>query len=218
VDRADGYLGVLIDDLVTLGVTEPYRMFTSRAEYRLWLRADNADQRLTPKGLSVGCVGSERARLFHVKQQALVEGQAKLESLRASPSALARQGIAINQDGVIRSAKDLLAYPDIGWERIQAHWPEIGTLSPEIAEQLAIDARYEGYLARQRQDIAAYRRDEALELPPDLDYAAVGALSNEIRQKLSTHKPATLGQAARISGVTPAALVALLRYVRRRAA
>ncbi|HEX5264078.1 MAG TPA: tRNA uridine-5-carboxymethylaminomethyl(34) synthesis enzyme MnmG, partial [Phenylobacterium sp.] len=218
VDRADGYLGVLIDDLVTLGVTEPYRMFTSRAEYRLWLRADNADQRLTPKGLAIGCVGAERGGVFHVKQQALAEGQAKLESLKASPSALAKQGVAINQDGVVRSAKDLLAYPDIGWDRLQALWPEIGAIPAEIAEQLTIDARYEGYLVRQRQDIAAYRRDEALELPANLDYAAVGALSNEIRQKLSAHKPATLGQAARISGVTPAALVALLRYVRRRAA
>jgi tRNA uridine 5-carboxymethylaminomethyl modification enzyme len=218
VDRADGYLGVLVDDLVTLGVTEPYRMFTSRAEYRLWLRADNADQRLTPKGLTIGCVGAERAALFHVKQQALVDGQALLEGLKASPSALAKQGVAINQDGVVRSAKDLLAYPDLGWERIEALWPEIGSIAPEIAEQLAIDARYEGYLARQRQDIAAYRRDEALELPDDLDYAAVGSLSNEIRQKLTDHKPATLGQAARVSGVTPAALVALLRYVRRRAA
>ncbi|MBS0522317.1 MAG: tRNA uridine-5-carboxymethylaminomethyl(34) synthesis enzyme MnmG [Proteobacteria bacterium] len=218
VDRADGYLGVLIDDLVTLGVTEPYRMFTSRAEYRLWLRADNADQRLTPKGLKIGCVGTERAGVFHVKQQALAEGQARLESLKASPSTLARQGVAINQDGVIRSAKDLLAYPDMGWDRIRTLWPEVGVIPPEIAEQLAIDARYEGYLARQRQDIAAYRRDEALQLPADLDYEAVGALSNEIRQKLATHKPATLGQAARISGVTPAALVALLRYVRRRAA
>ena len=218
VDRADGYLGVLIDDLVTLGVTEPYRMFTSRAEYRLWLRADNADQRLTPNGLAIGCVSAERGRVFHVKQQALAEGQAKLQSLKASPSALARQGVAINQDGVVRSAKDLLAYPDISWDRIRTLWPEIGTISPEVAEQLAIDARYEGYLARQRQDIAAYRRDEALELPADLDYAAVGALSNEIRQKLQAHKPATLGQAARISGVTPAALVSLLRYVRRRAA
>jgi tRNA uridine 5-carboxymethylaminomethyl modification enzyme len=218
VDRADGYLGVLIDDLVTLGVTEPYRMFTSRAEYRLWLRADNADQRLTPRGLAIGCIGPERAEVFHVKRQALAEGQAKLDGLKASPSALAKQGIAINQDGVIRSAKDLLAYPDIRWDRLAGLWPELAAVPAEIAEQLAIDARYEGYLVRQRQDIAAYRRDEALALPADLDYAAVGSLSNEIRQKLQTHKPATLGQAARISGVTPAALVALLRYVRRRAA
>jgi len=218
VDRADGYLGVLIDDLVTLGVNEPYRMFTSRAEYRLWLRADNADQRLTPKGLAIGCVSAERAEVFHVKHRVLTDGQVRLESLKASPSALAKQGIAINQDGVIRSAKDLLAYPDIGWDRLCSLWPELSAIPAEIAEQLAIDARYEGYLARQRQDIAAYRRDEALELPADLDYAAVGSLSNEIRQKLMAHRPATLGQAARISGVTPAALVALLRYVRRRAA
>jgi tRNA uridine 5-carboxymethylaminomethyl modification enzyme len=218
VDRADGYLGVLIDDLVTLGVTEPYRMFTSRAEYRLWLRADNADQRLTPKGLAIGCIGADRAAVFHVKQQALAEGHARLTGLRASPSALAKQGVALNQDGVARSAKDLLAYPEIGWERLCGLWPELGSIQVEIAEQLAIDARYDGYLARQRQDIAAYRRDEALELPADLDYAAVGSLSNEVRQKLVAHRPTTLGQAARISGVTPAALIALLRYVRRRAA
>jgi tRNA uridine 5-carboxymethylaminomethyl modification enzyme len=218
VDRADGYLGVLIDDLVTLGVTEPYRMFTSRAEYRLWLRADNADQRLTPKGLAIGCIGADRAAVFHVKRQALAEGHARLTGLRASPSALAKQGVALNQDGVARSAKDLLAYPEIGWERLCGLWPELGSIQAEIAEQLAIDARYDGYLARQRQDIAAYRRDEALELPADLDYAAVGSLSNEVRQKLVAHRPTTLGQAARISGVTPAALIALLRYVRRRAA
>jgi tRNA uridine 5-carboxymethylaminomethyl modification enzyme len=218
VDRADGYLGVLIDDLVSLGVTEPYRMFTSRAEYRLWLRADNADQRLTPKGVAVGCVGSERARVFHVKHRALDEGRTRLASLKASPSALAKRGIAINQDGIVRSAMDLLAYPDIDWSRLVGLWPELEAIPASIAEQLSIDARYEGYLGRQRQDIAAYRRDEALELPVDLDYAAVGSLSNEIRQKLEAHKPATLGQAARISGVTPAALVSLLRHVRRRAA
>src|SRR5471032_2518113 len=218
VDRADGYLGVLIDDLVSLGVTEPYRMFTSRAEYRLWLRADNADQRLTEKGIALGCVGSERARVFHVKQAALDTARTLARSLTASPSALAKQGVAINQDGVVRSALDLLAYPDVDWARLVALWPELAPTPGCIAEQLTIDARYEGYLGRQRQDIAAYRRDEALELPAALDYAAVGSLSNEVRQKLQAHKPATLGQAARISGVTPAALVALLKYVRRRAA
>ena len=218
VDRADGYLGVLVDDLVSLGVTEPYRMFTSRAEYRLWLRADNADQRLTPKGLAIGCVGSERAEVFHVKQLALESASGLSKSLKISPSSLAKQGIAINQDGVLRSALDLLAYPDFDWARISGLWPELAKVPAEIAEQLTIDARYEGYLSRQRQDIAAYRRDEALELPDDLDYGAVGSLSNEIRQKLTSHRPATLGQAARISGVTPAALVALLKYVRRRAA
>jgi tRNA uridine 5-carboxymethylaminomethyl modification enzyme len=218
VDRADGYLGVLIDDLVSLGITEPYRMFTSRAEYRLWLRADNADQRLTPRGVDIGCVASERATMFHVKHRALADARGQAAALKISPSALAKRGIAINQDGVPRSALDLLAYPDIGWDRVVGLWPELGAIRADIAEQLTIDAHYEGYLARQRQDIAAYRRDEALELPSDLDYGAVGSLSNEVRQKLLAHKPATLGQAARISGVTPAALIALLKYVRRRAA
>jgi tRNA uridine 5-carboxymethylaminomethyl modification enzyme len=218
VDRAEGYLGVLIDDLVSLGVTEPYRMFTSRAEYRLWLRADNADQRLTPRGVDIGCVGAERAQVFHVKQQALTEARTTAACLKISPSALARHGIAINQDGIPRSALELLAYPDIGWDRLVGLWPELGPVRPDIAEQLTIDGRYNGYLARQRQDIAAYRSDEALILPADLDYGAVGSLSNEVRQKLQAHRPATLGQAARISGVTPAALIALLKYVRRQAA
>jgi tRNA uridine 5-carboxymethylaminomethyl modification enzyme len=218
VDRADGYLGVLIDDLVSLGVTEPYRMFTSRAEYRLWLRADNADQRLTPRGLEIGCVGTERAAMFHVKHQSLEAARSLADGLKISPSALAKRGIAINQDGVARSALDLLAYPEIGWDRIVGLWPELENVSPEIAEQLTIDSRYEGYLTRQRGDIEAYRRDEALALPADLDYGAIGSLSTEVRQKLETNRPATLGQAARISGVTPAALVALLKHVRRRAA
>ena len=218
VDRADGYLGVLVDDLVTVGVTEPYRMFTSRAEYRLWLRADNADQRLTPRGLALGCVGVERAHMFHVKQQRLSEARAHASQLKATPSALAKRGIAINQDGVARSALELLAYPAIDWRMIVDLWPEMRSIPHAIADQLAIDARYEGYLARQRQDIAAYRRDEALILPDQLDYTTIGSLSNEVRQKLQAHRPATLGQAARISGVTPAALVALLKYVRRHAA
>jgi tRNA uridine 5-carboxymethylaminomethyl modification enzyme len=218
VDRADGYLGVLIDDLVSLGVTEPYRMFTSRAEYRLWLRADNADQRLTPRGLAIGCIGQDRARVFHGKQRALEAARDLAGRLHLTPSALAKRGISINQDGVPRPALELLAYPGIGWQRLVALWPELAAVNPDIAEQLTIDARYEGYLARQRQDIAAYRRDEALSLPEDVDYGAIGSLSNEVRQKLQAHRPATLAQAARISGVTPAALVALLKYVRRQAA
>ncbi len=218
VDRADGYLGVLIDDLVSLGITEPYRMFTSRAEYRLWLRADNADRRLTPRGLGIGCVGTDRAEMFHVKQRQLAEARGLAGSLKLSPSALGRLGIAINQDGVRRSALDLLAYPEISWAQLTGLWPELRGIPDGIAEQLAIDARYAGYLDRQRQDISAYRRDEALSLPDDLDYGLIGSLSNEVRQKLQAHRPATLGQAARISGVTPAALVALLKHVRRRAA
>ena len=218
VDRADGYLGVLIDDLVSLGVTEPDRMFTSRAEYRLWLRADNADQRLTQRGIEIGCVGPERAKVFHVKQQALKSAADLARSFRISPSALAKRGMPINQDGIVRNPLELLAYPDMSWPRPVGIWPDLATISGDIAEQLTIDARYEGYLNRQREDIVAYRRDEALELPVDLDYAAVGGLSNEVRQKLQSHKPATLGQAARISGVTPAALITLLKYVRRRAA
>ena len=218
VDRAEGYLGVLVDDLVTLGVTEPYRMFTSRAEYRLWLRADNADRRLTQRGLDIGCVGSDRARMFHVKQEALAAARTLAGGLTLSPSALAKRGIVINQDGIARSALDLLAYPEIDWSRLAGLWPELGAVAPAIAEQVTIDSRYEGYLARQRQDIEAYRRDEALALPADLDYRQVGGLSNEIRQKLEAHRPETLGQAARISGVTPAALVGLLKFVRRRAA
>ena len=218
VDRADGYLGVLIDDLVSLGVTEPYRMFTSRAEYRLWLRADNADQRLTQRGIDIGCVSTRRAEMFHVKQFTLNSAGNLAKTFTASPSWLAKHGIPINQDGIVRNTLELLAYPDITWTRLAALWPELATIPSEAAEQLSIDARYEGYLGRQREDIAAYRRDEALDLPLDLDYGAIGSLSNEVRQKLTAHKPKNLGQAARISGVTPAALVALLKYVRRRAA
>jgi len=215
LDRAAAYIGVLIDDLVTRGTAEPYRMFTSRAEYRLTLRADNADQRLTPIGLRVGAVGSARARAFAAKTAALDAGRRLAAELRMSPSALSRRGIAVNADGVARSAAELLAYPGIDVARLSAIWPALGALAPEIAEQLEIDARYAGYLERQARDIAAFRRDEALFLPESLDYAAVGSLSAEIRGKLAVARPVTLGAAARISGVTPAALVALLQHVRR---
>jgi tRNA uridine 5-carboxymethylaminomethyl modification enzyme len=218
LDRADAYIGVLIDDLVTRGTSEPYRMFTSRAEYRLVLRADNADQRLTPIGIRLGCVGGERARRFATKIAALGDARKQLAALRMTPPALKRHGVAVNDDGITRSAAELLAYPGIDLARLAEIWPGLGSVAPEIAEQLEIDARYAGYLERQQRDIASFRRDEALLLPADLDYAAVGSLSREIREKLAVARPSTLGAAARISGVTPAALVALLKHVRRRAA
>jgi tRNA uridine 5-carboxymethylaminomethyl modification enzyme len=215
LDRATAYIGVLIDDLVTRGTAEPYRMFTSRAEYRLTLRADNADQRLTPIGLRAGAVGSARASAFAAKSAALDAARLLAAGLRLGPSALSRHGVAVNQDGVARSAAELLAHPGIDVARLALIWPALGQLAPAIAEQLEIDARYAGYLDRQARDIAAFRRDEALFLPESLDYAAVGSLSAEIRGKLTQARPATLGAAARISGVTPAALVALLQHVRR---
>ncbi|MGH7090149.1 MAG: FAD-dependent oxidoreductase, partial [Stellaceae bacterium] len=215
LDRANAYIGVLIDDLVTRGTSEPYRMFTSRAEYRLVLRADNADQRLTPLGMALGCVRLERGRAFGAKATALAAGRAAVRTARLSPSALRRHGIEVNADGIARSAADLLAYPGIDLARLAAIWPELGGFAPEIAEQLEIDGKYAGYLERQDAEIRAFRRDENLKLPRDLDYAAIGSLSREVRSKLGTARPASLGAAARISGVTPAALVALLRHVRR---
>jgi tRNA uridine 5-carboxymethylaminomethyl modification enzyme len=217
LDRADAYIGVLIDDLVTRGTSEPYRMFTSRAEYRLTLRADNADQRLTPIGLRVGCVDTVRGQRFATKMALLAQARQCLAALRMTPTALRRHGIPVNEDGIARSAMELLAYPGIDLPRLTQVWPELAVLAPDIAEQLEIDARYAGYLERQERDIASFRRDEALMLPADLDYAAVGSLSREICDKLTLGRPATLGAAARISGVTPAALVALLKHVKRRA-
>ena len=216
VDRAEGYLGVMVDDLTTRGTIEPYRMFTSRAEYRLKLRADNADLRLTDKGLAAGCVGPERAAAFTAKKDALTQAQARLDSLVTTPAALAAKGFKVNQDGVRRSAFDLLAYPDVGWAQLEALWPELATIRPDVREQLEIEGRYAGYMERQEADIRAFRRDEALVLPENLDYGTIGGLSTEVRQKLAAAKPATLGAASRIPGVTPAALTALLRHVHRR--
>lgn len=216
LDRADGYIGVLIDDLVTQGVSEPYRMFTSRAEYRLLLRADNADQRLTPAGISIGCVGSARSGAFEEKHRQLSVAREKVLSLSALPIELERRGFKVNQDGVRRSAHDLMRYPDISFGALATIWPELKDISPAIAAQIEIDARYAGYIQRQEADIKAFRRDEALLLPKDLDYTQVGSLSNEMRLKLGKHRPDTLGAAARIPGVTPAALVALLRHVKRK--
>lgn len=215
LDRADAYIGVMIDDLTSRGTAEPYRMFTSRAEYRLTLRADNADQRLTARGEAVGCVGPVRARHFAAKATALAEARHLVASLSLTPAEAARRGFATNQDGVRRSVVDLLRRPEITLAALAAIWPVLDALPPPIAAQIEIESRYSGYVARQDADIRAFRRDETLALPADLDYAAIGSLSAEMRQILSASRPETLGAAGRIPGVTPAALVALLRHVRR---
>jgi tRNA uridine 5-carboxymethylaminomethyl modification enzyme len=218
LDRAEAYVGVMVDDLVTRGADEPYRMFTSRAEYRLSLRADNADQRLTGRGVKIGCIGAERRKAFEAKVESLQAARSQMAGLSATPNQLKNLGLTINQDGVRRNALELLAYPDISWERLTAIWPELRALSPGIAEQMEVDGRYSGYLKRQADDVVAFRRDEDLSLAPDLDYDRVASLSTEVRQKLKTVRPVTLGAAGRIPGVTPAALIALLRHVKRRSA
>ena len=216
-DRAEGYLGVLVDDLVTLGVSEPYRMFTSRAEYRLTLRADNADRRLTPKGIAAGCVGPERARRFALHEDALAHATAALERLTLTPNAAGHHGIRLNPDGRRRSAFELLGRPEVDFDRLAAIWPELASAPPRVRETLTVEARYAGYLARQQVDIRAFRQEEGLRLPVDLDFAAIGGLSNEIRERLSVARPASLGAAARIPGMTPAALTLLYRHVRKAA-
>jgi len=214
-DRAEGYLGVMIDDLVTKGVSEPYRMFTSRAEYRLTLRADNADQRLTHRGIALGCVGRERQRRHAAKMAALAGATDFARSVSLTPNEAERHGLALNHDGQRRSAYELLSFPSIGIETLRWIWPRLGDFPSKTLDQLEIDAKYHVYLSRQAADIAAFRRDESLELPDGLDYAGVKGLSNEARQKLSTIRPRTIGQAGRIDGMTPAALTLLVAHVRR---
>jgi tRNA uridine 5-carboxymethylaminomethyl modification enzyme len=215
-DRADGYLGVMIDDLVTRGITEPYRMFTSRAEYRLTLRADNADQRLTDKGIALSCVGQARSVHHGAKMAALDAAKVLAKSLTLTPNEAARHGLALNRDGVRRSAFELLAYPEIGWGALQGIWPELSAIDPSIAIHLEIDAKYDVYLKRQTADVDSFRRDEGLILT-DVDYADVPGLSNEARSKLETARPRTVGQAGRLDGLTPAALGILAAYLRREA-
>ena len=216
LDRAEAYIGVLVDDLITRGVTEPYRMFTSRAEYRLALRADNADQRLTGKGIEAGCVGPDRAAMFHVKHLALSESRKTLQTLSLSPAKAREAGWNVNQDGRVRTAWEYLGYKDISLETLKKVWPDLSAIDPDIAAQLEIEALYSGYIERQAGDVEALRRDEALRIPEAIDYSAIGGLSNEVRQKLEAIRPATLGQASRIEGVTPGALTALLGHVKRR--
>jgi len=215
VTRADGYLGVMIDDLVTRGVTEPYRMFTSRAEYRLTLRADNADQRLTPLGVAAGCVSSARAAAFAAKSNALAKGAALLNGLALTPDQAAKAGLTVNRDGRKRTAFELLGYPDIDLAALKRLWPAIGRLDPKIADQLAVDARYAVYLKRQDMDIAAFRKEESVAIPLDFAFARIAGLSNELRQKLERDRPASLGQAARLDGMTPAALLLLLAHLKK---
>jgi tRNA uridine 5-carboxymethylaminomethyl modification enzyme len=216
--RDEAYIGVLIDDLVTRGVTEPYRMFTSRAEFRLTLRADNADQRLTGKGIALGVVGPERAKAFQTKAIELAATRAEAATLTLTPAEAQKAGLPVKADGQRRNLTQILAYPTISFDDLARVWPQIAGWSPAVREQVEIDASYAGYLDRQAADAEAFRRDEDLRLPAELDYGTVGGLSNEVREKLAAVRPLTLGQAARVEGVTPGALTALLAHVRRRAA
>jgi tRNA uridine 5-carboxymethylaminomethyl modification enzyme len=215
-DRADGYLGVMIDDLVTRGISEPYRMFTSRAEYRLTLRADNADQRLTEKGIALGCVGTARTQHHRAKMDALNAARTLSKSLTITPNEAIKHGLSLNRDGQRRSAFELMAYPDIGWDQVRAIWPELSAINPVIATHLEIDAKYDVYLERQSADVEAFRRDEGMVLS-EVDYSQVPGLSNEVRAKLEKARPFTVGQAGRIDGMTPAALGILAAYLRREA-
>jgi tRNA uridine 5-carboxymethylaminomethyl modification enzyme len=213
-DRAHGYLGVMIDDLVSRGITEPYRMFTSRAEYRLTLRADNADQRLTERGVVLGCVGPARAEHHRRKMTALTAAKSLATSLTITPNEAGKFGLTLNRDGQRRSAFELLSYPDIGWTEVRAIWPELSAIAPVIADHLEIDAKYDVYAKRQVADVEAFRRDEGLVLG-DVNYNLVPGLSNEARAKLEATRPWTVGQAGRIDGMTPAALGILAAYLHR---
>ena len=215
LDRADAYIGVLVDDLITHGAPEPYRMFTSRAEYRLTLRADNADQRLTDKAIALGCASEARIALWQAKKEELEAARVMMHALNETPTSLKKMGLNINQDGQRRSAFDLLRYPNISFADLVQIWPELADIKPEIAEQIEIDALYAGYLDRQQVDIESFRKDENLALPKDMDYRAIGSLSNEICQKLEAVRPETLGAASRIAGITPSAIVSLLKYTKR---
>ena len=215
LSRTESYLGVMVDDLVTRGVSEPYRMFTSRAEFRLHLRADNADQRLTPLGIAHGLVDEERRELFSAKAEQLSRGRSLLTTLTASPNAARKAGIAVNEDGKLRSAFDLLSYPDVAPDDAIRLWPEIAALPTDIVEQLVVDAQYAVYLDRQRDDIDAVRRDEQKPIPENLDYAVIPGLSMEIRQKLQQYRPQTIAQAQAMDGMTPAAVTLLLAVIRR---
>jgi tRNA uridine 5-carboxymethylaminomethyl modification enzyme len=217
LDRAAAYIGVLIDDLVTRGVSEPYRMFTSRAEYRLSLRADNADQRLTPIGERAGIVGSVRAGAYAAKMARLDSARGMMRRLNLTPNEAQKHGLSVRLDGARRTAMELLSLHDVDFDQLSVIWPEIRPFGADIREQLEVDSQYAGYLHRQDADILAFRKDESLTLPDHLDYRSINGLSTECATKLGRIRPATLGQAARIDGITPAALTLVLAHVRKRA-
>lgn len=215
LDRSQAYIGVMVDDLITRGASEPYRMFTSRAEYRLTLRADNADQRLTPLAIELGMASSVRQEAFARKKAAIDAARDALSALNLSPNEASKWGLRINQDGRRRNGLELLGYPEIDFDALARIWPQLETTGQAVREQMEIEAVYAGYMQRQEMDIAAFRRDENLSIPESLDYDAIGGLSNEVRMKLKTAQPATLGQASRLEGVTPGAIAVLLPHVKR---
>ena len=215
VDRAEGYMGVMVDDLITKGVDEPYRMFTSRSEYRLFLRADNADQRLTEKGYKIGCVGEYRYSVFKAKEKAINDFRKAAEAENILPIELEKKGVNIKQDGVRRSAFNVMSYHDVSRETINNIWPQFKNVADDIYEQVEIEARYSGYIKRQMADIEVFKKDENLRLKEDIDYSKIGGLSREMVAKLSKVRPSTIGEASRIPGVTPAAITAILGYVKK---
>lgn len=213
-DRADSYLGVMIDDITTLGVDEPYRLFTSRAEYRLTMRADNADMRLTGKGIDIGCVGEERRQAFLNKKKLYEEAKKHLSQIVHTPKELIALGFNINQDGTRRTPLDMLAYQNVTWNDLVRAWPSLGKIRADVAELLEIEGRYSGYLTRQQMDIDAFRKDEALKIPYDTNYRKIGGLSAEIIGRLERTRPATIGAMMRMTGTTPASVTAVMGYLK----